>query len=124
MPRKISVEREQCWRRHLDQQRASRLSVRDYCQRHGLSEHSFYGWRRTIAERDRRGKAIPPQPLAAPAFLPVAVVDGPPRLHDSPIEIRFADGRRVRVRTGCDRTLLADVLAILHEAPKPEARPC
>ena len=124
MPRKTSTEREQFWRRHLDQQRASGLSVREYCHLHGLSEHSFFAWRRTIAERDRRGKPTSDQPIAAPAFLPVAVVDGPPQPHDSPIEIRLVDGRRVRIRAGCDRTLLADVLAILHEAPKPEARPC
>jgi transposase-like protein len=124
MPRKTSTEREQFWRRHIDQQRASRLSVRDYCHRHGLQEHSFYSWRRTIGERDRHGEPAPPQPLAAPAFLPVAVVDGPTRLHDSPIEIRLVDGRRVRIRAGCDRALLADVLAILHATAKPEARPC
>jgi transposase-like protein len=114
MPRsKPSTEREQFWRRHIDQQRASRLTVRAYCQRHGLHEHSFYSWRRTIAERDRQ-----------PAFLPVAVLDAPNQPHDSPIDIRLADGRRVRVRAGCDRALLADVLAILRSAPKPEDRSC
>jgi transposase-like protein len=124
MPRKTSSEREQFWRRHIDQQRASRLSIRGYCQRHGLHEHSFYSWRRTIAERDRRGKPARAQPLAAPAFLPVAVVDGPARLPDLPIEIRLVDGRRVRVRAGCNRALLADVLAILHTTTKPEERTC
>jgi transposase-like protein len=123
MPRRISTEREQFWRRHIDRQPASQLSIRAYCRRHGLKEHSFHTWRRTIAERDRQGKPVP-QPLGAPAFLPVAVVDGPARLHDSPIEIRLVDGRRVRIRAGCDRTLLADVLAILHAATKPEERPC
>jgi hypothetical protein len=39
----------------------------------------------TIAERDHHFKPAPSQPLATPAFLPVAVVDRPPRLHDSPI---------------------------------------
>src|SRR5271170_979565 len=124
MRRKTSTEREQFWRRHIDRQRASRLSIRGYCHRHGLHEHSFYSWRRTIAERDHHGKPAPSQPLAAPAFLPVAVVDGPTRLHDLPIEIRLVDGRRVRIRAGCDRALVADVLAILHAATKPEERPC
>jgi transposase-like protein len=124
MPRKTSTEREQFWRRHINRQPASRLSIRAYCQRHGLHEHSFYSWRQTIAERDRRGETAPAQPLTAPAaFLPVVVVDGPTR-HDSPIEIRLVDGRRVRIRAGCDRALLADVLAILHAATKPEERPC
>jgi transposase-like protein len=124
MPRKTSTEREQFWRRHIDRQPASRLSIRDYCVRHGLHEHCFYSWRRTIAERDRDGKPAASQPLGAPAFLPVAVVDRPARLHDSPIEICLGEGRRVRIRAGCDRALLADVLAILQVAAKPEARPC
>jgi transposase-like protein len=124
MPRKTSTEREQFWRRHIDQQPASRLSIRAYCDRHGLNEHSFYAWRRTFAERDRLGKTATPQPVATPAFLPVAVVDGPTRLPDSLIEIRLVDGCRVRIRAGCDRALLADVLAILDAATKPEERPC
>ena len=33
MSRKISTEREQFWRHHLDQQRGSRLSIRNYCIR-------------------------------------------------------------------------------------------
>jgi transposase len=116
MPRtKAATEREQMWRRHIDGQQASGLTIRNYCQRQGLNEHSFYSWRRTIAARDRQ---------SVPAFLPVALVDGPVQPHDSLIEIRLPDGRCVRIQTGCDRALLADVLAILHAAPKPEARPC
>jgi transposase-like protein len=112
---KAAAEREQMWRRHIDRQRTSGVAIRAYCLDHGLNEHSFYSWRRTIAARDRQ---------SAPAFLPIAVVDGPAQPHDSPIEIRFPDGRCVRILNGCDRALLADVLAILHAAPKPEARPC
>ena len=118
------ARKERFWRGVLKRQAGSRLSVRAFCERERLTESAFYAWRRTIAERDRRGKPTSDQPIAAPAFLPVAVVDGAPRPHDSPIEIRLVDGRRVRIRAGCDRTLLADVLAILHETPKPEARPC
>jgi transposase len=118
------AEREQAWRRHFAGQRAGGLTIRDYCRRHGLKEPSFYSWRRIIGERDRQAAATAPHPPAAPAFLPVAVVDAPARPHDPPIEIRLAGGQHVRVRAGCDRALLADVLAILRTAPKPEARPC
>lgn len=95
---------ERAWRQHIERQGSGRASVREYCSAHGLSESSFYLWRRTIAERDRE---------TAPAFVPVVITDVP-HTSDSPIEIRLARGRRVRVRAGCDRTLLADVLAILE----------
>ena len=124
MSRKISTECEQFWRHHLDQQRASRLSIRNYCYRHGLQDHSFYFWRRTIAERDRQVHPASARPPAAPAFLPVALVDDQTRLPDTAIEICLVDGRRLRVHAGCDRTLLADVLAILQATPEPETHSC
>ena len=124
MPRTQSNEREHFWRRHITNSALSGLTIRAYCQRHGLGEHSFYSWRRTIAQRDRRVKSAPDESITPPAFVPVAVVAGPSRLPDSAIEIRLVDGRRVRVRAGCDRALLADVLDILHATPPSEARPC
>jgi hypothetical protein len=104
-PRDLALERD--WRRHFERQRSSGLSVRDYCLQRDLTESAFYLWRRTIAERDRAATAMP-------AFLPVVIERPSGRGDEAPIEIRLANGRRVRVRSGCDRTLLADVLAILE----------
>jgi hypothetical protein len=59
-----SGEREAFWRGELSRQAASGLSVRRFCQERGLSEPSFYAWRRTLQERDQ---------AALPAFLPVVV---------------------------------------------------
>jgi transposase-like protein len=59
-----SGEREAFWRAELARQAASGLSVRRFCQERGLSEPSFYAWRRTLQERDQ---------AALPAFLPVVV---------------------------------------------------
>lgn len=33
------------WRRHIDEQRASGLSVRAWCKANDAREHSFYWWR-------------------------------------------------------------------------------
>jgi transposase-like protein len=118
-----NVAREQFWRRHISRQRHSGLTIRDYCQLHDLHENSFYSWRRTINERDRP-VVSPIPPSAAPAFLPVAIVGTSASSHDSPIDIRLADGHRIRVRAGSDRKLLADVLALLQATAKTEARPC
>jgi transposase-like protein len=106
------LKRERTWRRHFERQEASGLSVRDYCCRHDLTESAFYVWRRVIRERDQ-DSARP-----APVFVPVTVVDRPTRSTGSAINIILADGRRVRVCPGCDRELLATVLAVV------EGRPC
>lgn len=104
---------ERTWRQHLDRQEASGQTARAYCRDHDLAETAFHYWRRTIAERDRQARPATP----AAAFVPVTVV-GPPTAADSPIDIRLPGGHRVRVRAGCDRELLAAVLALLG------ARPC
>ncbi len=113
------------WRRHLSRQPESGLSVRQYCRKHALGEPSFYAWRRIISERDLATRPTPdatPSP-AEPAFLPVAFND-PQTRHSAAIDIRLANGSRLRVRSGCDRSLLADVLAMLHASTRTEARPC
>jgi transposase-like protein len=106
------LEREESWRRHFERQQASGLSIRAYCFRHDLTESAFYAWRRAIRQRDRDSSHT------APAFLPVTVVDRPTQSTGSAIDIFVTDGRRVRVRPGCDRELLATVLAVV------EGRPC
>jgi hypothetical protein len=45
--------KEQRWRRLLGLWRRSGLTGRDFCAEHGLSEPSFYAWRREIARRDQ-----------------------------------------------------------------------
>jgi hypothetical protein len=103
------LKRETTWRRHIRRQRASGLTVRDYCFEHHLTESAFYFWRRTIAERDHQQAAE-----KVPAFMPVTVIDQPARPNISPIDIRLSNGRRVRVRSDCDRELLAAVLTLLE----------
>lgn len=114
------LKREQTWRRHIEQQCASGLTIRVYCAAHQLPESSFYFWRQEIAKRDRKSAT---RPNPAPAFVPVAVIAPPADARpDAPIDIHL-DGHRVRVRSGCDRALLADVLAILRQ-PTSEGRSC
>ena len=46
-------QKEQEWRRWIAQWRASGLSVRDFCDRHGLAAPSFYAWRSRLHQRRR-----------------------------------------------------------------------
>jgi hypothetical protein len=119
------LKREQIWRRHLDEQQSSGVTARDYCRAHALRESAFFYWKKEIAKRDREAAAVPAPTSVAPqpSFVPVAVIDGPATGRDAPIDIRLAGGHRVRVRSGCDRGLLADVLALLRHS-SPEGRPC
>ena len=71
-----SAEKDSYWRWHVDMQAAGGLSVRAYCGQHGLSEPTFYAWRRKIQDWDSghdrlpvsRRKKIPPGSAAGPAI--------------------------------------------------------
>jgi hypothetical protein len=53
------AEKDSYWRWHVDMQAAGGLSVRAYCGQHGLSEPTFYAWRRKIHERDSGHDLLP-----------------------------------------------------------------
>jgi hypothetical protein len=61
------------WEAVLRQFAAGGLSVREFCRRRGLSEPSFYAWRRRL--RTEGGPAAPASP-AAPLFVPLRVAAG------------------------------------------------
>lgn len=99
------MRKEQQWRRWIHSWRASRLSVRAFCARHGLAQASFYAWRRELERRDAE----------LPAFVPVCVVtdDVPPR--DEHLDIVLRGGRMVPVGPGFDAATLRLVVAVLEE---------
>ena len=98
-------QKERQWRRRIDQWRASGLSVRAFCARHGLATASFYNWRRAL---QRRAAAEPP------AFVPVQVVADVVPAQASALELVLADGRAVRVAPGFDAATLRRLLAVLE----------
>ena len=121
--------KERYWRRLLRQWQRSGQEVRAYCVEHGVSEPSFYAWRRTIQERDRQAerRSRPRRRRAGgqvqgsgahagsaprrPAFVPVTITAPAPAL-----EVVLHDGRVLRIPAGFDATTLRQLLAVLDEA--------
>jgi hypothetical protein len=124
--------KEKFWREALRQFAASGKSVRGFCSSRGLSEPSFYAWRRTLKQRDASAAAgtrsmpmrrhggvqrnAEPAPSAsgpAPAFLPVRLTGSAqqPRM-----EIVLGGGTRIRLRGPVDRAALEQVVAVLRPA--------
>jgi len=100
---------EQTWRERVTRFQTSGLSVRDFCRGEGLSEPSFYSWRRTITERDA-ARAAP----NTPAFIPLHVRPDPA----SPaLELVLRSGYVLRIPPGCDPEHLRAVVAALEAAP-------
>jgi transposase-like protein len=101
-------ERKRFWRRLIDEQARSGASIKAFCRSHGVSQPSYFAWRKKLAPGKRT--------KARPDFLPVQVLPQA-AVQSSGIEIVLDRGRRVRVKPGFDRQLLSDVLAVLEEQP-------
>jgi hypothetical protein len=125
------LELERAWRARLRAWRLSGLSGRAFCLRAGLSEPSFYGWRREIARRDREAAASPRAVVSsvavpraarrtaaspmAPGFTPVRIV-ADERCQSEEVwalEVSWPDGLALRVRPGFDAATLTRLLVLL-----------
>jgi hypothetical protein len=114
--------REKFWRRTIRQQQRSGLTVRAFCLREGLKDGAFRWWRQVLARRDREASVISradrdgERTEAAPAFLPVRLVDleaASPR-PSPPIEVVLPTGLTIRVPSGFDPRTLGQILAVLE----------
>ena len=99
---------ERTWRDRVMRWKASGLSVRDFCRSEGLSEPSFYSWRRTIAQRDASTTTD------APAFVPLHVRSDPA---PPVLELVLRSGHVLRIPSGDDPEHLRAVVAALEAAP-------
>ncbi len=96
------------WRSLIRRQDSSGLTVSAFCERAGVSEPSFYSWRRRLRSEVTftEVKVSREQTLAHAAS--ASRVGG--------IELRLPDDRCVVVRPGFDRQTLLDLLDVLETA--------
>jgi hypothetical protein len=109
MPHQRDPVKEKYWRGLLQQWQRSGLNPRAFCARQGISQPSFYAWRREIALRDQQATTTPQAPN--PTFVKLAVETAP----SSALEVVLANGRLLRVHCSCDPDLLRQVLRLLEE---------
>jgi hypothetical protein len=106
--------KERFWRQHLRRWHRSGLSIRAYCQEHHLAEPSFYHWRRTLQHRDAAQAARAQAAAAAVTFLPVHLQPEPT---PAPRDLRFPDGRVLRLPADYAPDRLRALLAAREEPP-------
>ena len=91
------------WRDRIAQQERSGVSVSRFCKERGLTEQSFYLWRRRLREQEPvrfaliETGAAQSQPATEPA-----------------LELILATGERLRIGAGVDATALRTVLEALR----------
>jgi len=118
MARRKSAEKALRWREILRRQADSGVSVREYCASEGLSEPSFYAWRKKLREPMNDGRQAPQAPGASrrqqsdngPLFVPVKLLDSAPTL-----EIIHPLGYRIQLTGEVDPIALRHVIETLDE---------
>ena len=132
MPRKVSDERKRYWRDLVERQRTSGLNIARFCADAGVSQNSFYVWKKrllTTAQQDRT--AMPRRKHrrkkgVAKSLVPVRVI--PDVMHQprtaQAIEIAWPNGIALRVAPGCDSKMLREVFGLLSLAINGEIVSC
>lgn len=95
--RKSRIE---AWREAIAEQEQSGLPVREFCQRRGVSEQSFYTWRRRVREKE-------------PVRFALVETDRS-KTASEPLELVLRSGERLRIGFGVDAATLRTVLEVLR----------
>ena len=106
--------KEQHWRGVLRRQATSRLSVAAFCRREGLSQPSFYAWRRTVSQRDGGRAKHSDSGARAIGFLPVRLSEVASRVEAS-IVIELSEGLVLRLPEATAAGRVAELVRALQE---------
>ena len=105
------TDQRQFWQMAMEAWQASGLSVRQFCKQEGLSEPSFYVWRKRLAasvnDQSDPSPDCPPSP-----FIQVSLPEG----SAWGMEFVLSSGHTLRIPAGVDRQTLTAVFSALGEA--------
>ena len=94
--------RDEDWRTQISAQERSGISVKQFCQQQGLTEQSFYYWRKRL------------QTMRSMRF---ALVEAEPRrgtAEHAALELVLPTGERLRISAGVEAATLRQVLEALR----------
>ena len=91
------------WAERIATQQRSGISVKQFCKEHGLTEYSFYAWRKRLQESGPVRFALVEKSARRQE-----------RTAESVLELVLATGERLRISTGVDSATLRAVLDVLR----------
>jgi hypothetical protein len=102
MGKKIEAKSEY-WRQRIAEQERSGMSVQRFCEEQGLTEQSFYLWRKRLREQPPMRFSVVETGLARQQ-----------RATEPDLELVLATGERLRIGASVDPTALRRVLEALR----------
>jgi hypothetical protein len=91
------------WAERIAAQQRSKISVKQFCKDQGLTEYSFYAWRKRLQNRG---------PVRFALVDRRAAHQGPPA--EAAVELILATGERLRISAGVEAATLRTVLDVLR----------
>ena len=115
---KSSAERRRFWQRLFTSWRKSDLTVRDFCETQGVSEASFYTWRKKLSlasGRNRKSTVTTSRgfrtEVSPPDFIEVALPDR----SSGRLELRLPAGGTLSFPPEIERQSLHEILTVFQE---------
>ena len=123
MGRKRVFGTEAVWRERLGRFRDGDLKVAEFCRREGISQPSFYQWRKRLGVASRKGRRKRQVDCARdPEFVPLEL---PTSLLAGGVQIELPGGTVVRLPENVSAEIVAaTVRAVCASDFKREASPC
>ncbi len=91
------------WAERIAAQQRSGMSVKQFCKEHGLTEYSFYAWRKRLLESGPVRFALVERSARRQE-----------RTAEAMLELVLATGERLRIGAGVDIATLRTVLDVLR----------
>ena len=106
----LNEDRRKFWQMVIDIWQNSGMSVSKFCKAEGLSEGSFYNWRKKLVVAD--SKHSKQNGSGSSAFIEVSM----PKNNPAALELVLSSGNSLRISSGADNKTLSSVLSVLREA--------
>ena len=108
--KKSDTDQQQFWQMVIETWQNSGMSVRQFCKQEGLSEPSFYSWRKKLAKVEE--PEADKEEVCQPG--PFIQVSMPTDQHGG-LELVLSSGNTLRISKATDSKTLTDVLSALRE---------
>ena len=98
------ARRREDWQQLISEQKQSGLTVKAFCEKHGVGEALFYSWRKRVVAEDQ------------PARFALVATNGvaPSAPMPQPLQLVLA-GERLEIPPGTDEATLRTVLGLLRQ---------
>ena len=107
---KSNNERRQFWQMVIETWQDSGMPVSKFCKAEGLSEGTFYNWRKKLSgAHSQRNEPADPSPSA---FIEIAM----PKSDHTALELVLCSGNTLRISSTADNKILSNVISVLRQA--------